>query len=157
MGTNNNWSDLFYYDGYDLFWKTQKTNRPSKDGKAGYYNDQGYRIVMVNGKNYRTHRIIFEMIYGYEPEVIDHINGDTKDNRIENLRDCSHKQNLENTLVYSNNLTGFKGVRKHGDRYTAQITHNYYQHYLGMYDTPEEAHQAYLEARSLLFDTPNRC
>lgn len=112
---------------------------------------------MVRGKNYKVHRIIYEMFNGFCPKVIDHINGDKLDNRIENLRGCdSNKINLENTSVYSNNKLGVKGVRKHGNKYTAQITHNSKQHYLGMFTTIKEASRAYEKAREELFETPNR-
>jgi hypothetical protein len=45
------------------------------------------------------------------------------------------------------NIASTKGYRKTGNKYQAQICYNSKQIYLGMFDTPEEAHQAYLEAR----------
>jgi hypothetical protein len=65
--------------------------------KVGHKNHEGYVYVYVDGKQYFAHRIIWKLETGREPEgVIDHINGETSDNRIENLRDVTHTENMRN-------------------------------------------------------------
>jgi hypothetical protein len=50
----------------------------------------------MNGRLFLAHRLIFELHHGRKPGLIDHINRDRSDNRIENLRECSTSQNLAN-------------------------------------------------------------
>jgi len=69
--------------------------------------------VLVNGRSLQVHRIIWFLIHGSLPSVdmiIDHIDGDPHNNKIENLRLVSHKTNCENLSKYSNNSTGVSGV-----------------------------------------------
>lgn len=77
--------------------------------------------------------------------VVDHINCDKLDNRRLNLRICTRQQNLCNRGSTRQNSTGFKGVYYHPSKgkWSALIKVNYKSHYLGIFDTPEEAHEAY--------------
>lgn len=103
---------LFVYDGGDLI-RLTRNHRSPLGSKAGTINPQGYMVTRVNGKVIANHRIIFTMLNGYSPENhIDHINKNKLDNRIENLREVSHKCNLRNTGNRSNNTSGVKGVRR---------------------------------------------
>ena len=71
-----------------------------KSGKeAGSFNAQLYRVVMIEGKKYYSHRIIYKLFYKKDPGnfVIDHINGCPHDNSIDNLRRCKTKTNLRNS------------------------------------------------------------
>ena len=79
---------------------------------------------------------------------VDHINGDTLDNRRCNLRLVTKKQNQANKRCNYNNALGYKGVRRSGKKYSARL----YQRpsgerakeiYLGTFSTPEEAAMAY--------------
>lgn len=61
---------------------------------------------------------------GVQEEMsVDHINGDSLDNRQENLRICSHLENLRNKKIYRNNKSGYKGVYfdKGKNRWIAQV------------------------------------
>lgn len=80
-------------------------------------NGYGYFQVYIGGVNYLVHRIAWKMHYGEDPiKGIDHINGDGKDNRIENLRVVSQKENLRNSRMRSDNKTGVTGVRWREDK-----------------------------------------
>jgi hypothetical protein len=71
-----------------------------------------YRRVRVNGKDYKLHRLIFKMYYKQEPEFIDHINGDPKDNRPINLRSVTAHENSKNRAIGKRNTSGFLGIKK---------------------------------------------
>jgi hypothetical protein len=78
--------------------------------QAGCLDNKGYRVVSLFGKNYKCHRLAWLYIYGTLPDShIDHINRDTADNRIKNLRLASSMENQANTIGRGSN-TGVKGV-----------------------------------------------
>ena len=79
---------------------------------------------------------------------IDHINGDPLDNRRANLRPCTKAQNNRNRHKIRGEVS-YKGVRKVGERYRAEISHQNKRKSLGYHDTPEEAALAYNEAARL--------
>jgi hypothetical protein len=85
-----------------------------------------------------------------EPEglQIDHIDGDGLNNRRYNLRVVTSAQNNRNTRRPCNNKSGFKGVSwdKGRGKFRASIRTNYKQTHLGMFTSPEEAHEAYCRA-----------
>ena len=76
---------------------------------------------------------------------IDHINGNSLDNRRENLRFCTRSMNMHNRGPQKNNKTGYKGVcfDKSRGKYIASISCNRKQYNLGRYKTAEEARDAY--------------
>jgi hypothetical protein len=124
-------------------------------GKKAGYLINGYWGVKLVYKPHRLNRIIWWMITGNKPdkkEIIDHINGDTLDNRSENLRICSHFENSQNKGMSSNNTSGYKGVTwsKKSKKWQASIRFNNTVKWLGYHDTPELAYAAYCKAASEL-------
>jgi hypothetical protein len=101
-------------------------------------------------KNIPMHRQITNAPEGMQ---VDHINGNTLDNRKENLRICTNQQNQMNRGRANNNKSGYKGVcyrkkkkdmiNEYSKPWQARIKHNQKQIYLGMYKTKEEAARAY--------------
>jgi hypothetical protein len=70
--------------------------------------------IGIGGKNYRAHRLAWLFVHGSLPDVeVDHIDGDGTNNRIENLRLATHKQNGENTKRRRDNVSGRRGVSLH--------------------------------------------
>lgn len=131
-------------DIYD-FLNTFKWSASKKRNK--YY---ATRTEWQKGKNtskvIKMHRLIMNPpTHMY----IDHINGNSLDNRKENLRICSNKQNLRNSGIRKN-PTGFKGVRKRKDLinkpFSARITIDYKEVHLGYFYTAKEAALKYNEA-----------
>ena len=110
--------------------------------------------VRINQRHYTVHRVAWCLVYGENPpEMIDHANGDWRDNRITNLRLASRSQNAANTGVWGHNTSGFKGVcwDNRAGRWRAQIQHNKTHYYLGDFRTPEEAYDAYCNAAIRLY------
>lgn len=112
----------------------------------------GYIRVRLMGKEYRAHRVIWEMFYGSIPEgmLVDHIDRDVYNNRIENLRLATRQQNNANRGNIPGKYNLPKGVTKNGKRFRAKIYFMGQIHCLGTFDTPEEAGVAYTEAAEIL-------
>lgn len=127
---------------------SSRTDRVGK--KMGTKHPEGYLHAKIKGETVGLHRMAWIYVYGREPiDRIDHINGDPSDNRISNLRECSHSQNMQNIReAKSPNKSGYLGVsRAKGcteNPWLAQIQVNMKKIYLGCFPTPEAAHEAYL-------------
>ena len=111
---------LFDYKDGNLFWKHNHRARKVKGQKAGWFNDLGYVCICIRSKQYKLHRLVWTYHNGYLPEgsFLDHINGNPKDNRIENLRLATPHQNQCNSKKRIDNTSGVKGV--HWDRVTGK-------------------------------------
>lgn len=109
----------------------------------------GYVQIMLDRKMYLGHRLAWFYAHGRWPDgVVDHINADPSDNRIGNLRDTTRRLNVAHSKKYSNNTSGFKGVSWNKQRraWAASICVHSKTKHLGMFDTPEAAHSAYMAA-----------
>jgi hypothetical protein len=100
---------LFDYKDGELFWKTDRGSKKVKGLKAGSISN-GYKYVLIRPKNYLLHRIIFLLHHGFCPKVIDHIDGNGLNNKIENLREATLSQNQANYKKRSTNKSGNKNV-----------------------------------------------
>jgi len=115
---------FFYTKNGNLYAKYPYCNRVKKDQQVGCDNGQGYLVVMCRYKLYMVHRVIFFLANGYWPKyVVDHINGDTFDNRPDNLRDCTQGENTRSyAQAHSDSVSKYRGVCKdrHGN-WSAEI------------------------------------
>jgi hypothetical protein len=91
-----------------------------------------YWQMMVRKKKARTHRVIFAIVHGYIPKYIDHIDGNTLNNKIENLRECTQSENSTNSKIRTDNSTGIKGLgfHKSTNRWRGRIKKEGKLHYL---------------------------
>lgn len=146
----NHLCDVFKYDpetGF-IFWSKPRKGI-LKNGVAGTITKRGYVSVMVDGKKLYRHRIAWALTHGEFPHCpIDHINGIKGDDRIENLRLATYSQNGYNRGKTSHNKTGFKGVHvvKRSGKFRSRITVNKEVFTLGVFDTSEDAAEAYQKA-----------
>lgn len=122
-----------------LVWKKVSNNRAKIGQPIGSLTKEGYWRC----KNQLVHRLLWLMTYGELPDKdIDHINGIRNDNRLENLRVVTRMQNLWNRR----NVKGYI-YNPASKKYQARIRKNYETIHLGVYDTAEEATQAYMKAK----------
>ena len=91
------------------------------------------------------HRVVLRTPEG---SYTDHKNGVRHDNRAANLRECTSLQNQQNKKRMCSCKSGFKGVSfvKSRGKWTARIRANGKRHFLGRFETKEQAAKAYAEA-----------
>lgn len=143
---------MFTYDTEtgQIFWSDFQTSA-FRGKPAGTIDAHGYIVLTLKRKKFKAHRIAWLLVYGKWPNgEIDHIDGNKLNNKIENLREASSQLNKWNHVkAQENSGTGFRGVCKHRDKFMADIKVNGKKVYLGLFDTPEMAHQAYIEAKKI--------
>lgn len=138
----------------EFAWRLRTSIRIMPGKLAGTLRPNGYVMVGIDGPQYRAHRLAWLYVHGEWPNGdIDHINGCRADNRIANLRIVSNAVNGQNRQgAQRDNKTGFLGVFKCKQRFQAQVKLNGKITHIGTFDTPEQAHQAYLETKRRLHE-----
>lgn len=111
--TQKKLKELFEYheDGF-LIWKVRAANNVKPTRIAGSMNDAGYRRVTIDGRDYKAHRLIYLFHHGWIPKMIDHEDQNKQNNRIENLRPCTHEQNSANVSCRPNQKSQHKNVHR---------------------------------------------
>ena len=137
---------LVYLNGMILRYSDKTQGNHLKKGWSeakGTINYYGYLVIRINGKHFLKHRIVGYSFLGLDidnpKQQIDHIDRNKLNNNMNNLRIVTNQQNLFNQTA--------KGYHKNGKKFQAQISINGKNINLGMFDTKEEAHQAYLQAK----------
>lgn len=114
-----------------------------------------YLVCHLGGRQEYLHRLAYLYTTGHEPckgFEIDHINGDTHDNRWQNLRLASKSENQQNrvrankSIKATSNLLGVYWSNQKS-KWMARITINRTEIFLGLYDDEQQAHAAYLRAK----------
>lgn len=108
-------------------------------------NGAGYAQGKLYGREVSMHRVIL----GVENEsgvIVDHINRNPLDNRKINLRIADYSVNRVNSRMDSRNKLGYRGIYwdRRNHKFGAKTNVNGIKIHLGLYDTPEEAYEAYL-------------
>ena len=153
MTSETHLSDLLAYEPETgiITWKVTRpgSKKIAPGVVAGCLNGNGYVVIRVNGLLYLGHRLAVFLHTGKWPDgKVDHRNGVKIDNKWLNLRVGTQKLNAQNVRTASkNSSTGFLGVYPSGKRFVAQIGIDGRPKFLGRFNTPEEAHQRYLEEK----------
>ena len=101
-----------------------------------------------DGKTIYMHRQLLNVPQGFE---VDHIDGDPLNNQRENLRICTHAENLRNRKVNKNNTSGYKGVRNNHEKWQGYLMFNGKFINLGNFSDKQKAARAYNEAAKVYF------
>lgn len=129
----------------DISWTTRYAGKSA--GTISEHGKRGARVqyirISMYGSDHYAHRLAWMFMNGPIPAgmEVDHINGDTLDNRIANLRLASHAQNGHNTGLRRNNKSGVKGVSWVASRqkWVATITENGKMRSLGRFEDFDDA------------------
>lgn len=141
--------ELFDYRDGALFWK--KADRARKMGVRAGSGDK-YRRITIMKTPYMESHLVWLYHHGKLPKnQIDHINGVTDDNRVENLRECNQSENNQNRIPPKNNKSGQMGAHwsSHKKRWCARIQVNGKRVHLGYFRELQDAVTAYENGKIL--------
>jgi hypothetical protein len=142
--------ELFDYCETGLFCRKISVSHNTWPGQlvSGSVTPAGYCQFNLAGRKVPYHRAVWFWHHGTWPERLDHINNDPSDNRIENLRECTHTQNMWNAKGRAGQ-TGIKGVvwEKSKERYRVRMRVSGQRLSFGYFKTLDEARSAVQAAR----------
>ena len=115
-------------------------------------SDHGYLRISIDGVFNYVHRVAYRIATGESPMVVDHINGNKLDNRIANLRACTHLGNNQNAGTPTTNTSGYKNVSwsKVAGKWMVQVRQNYKRYHGGLFVCKEEANLVAIRLRNTL-------
>lgn len=118
---------------------------------AGSVVGRGYRKLKIDRKQYWAHRLAWFYVHGEWPtSAIDHRDHNKDNNAITNLRDAGKNINSQNLIAAQRrNKTGLLGVSAHRKKWAAKLLADGKKVWLGVFDTPELAHAAYVQAKRI--------
>lgn len=126
---------------FDKIWNTQNAGKI-----AGCDAHHGYRTITIYGTRYYAHRLAYFHVTGImPPKGVDHKDGNTRNNRFDNLRPADQSQNRANTRASTRSTHGFKGVSIHRGtgKWQASLSVKGERVWLGLHDRLEDAVAAY--------------
>lgn len=144
--------ELFVYRDDGVFVRKTSTSNRVKVGDVVGWSTVGGKYVglCVKGKSEYMHRMVFLYHHGYLPKYIDHIDGDGKNNRIENLREATHPENLMNIPARLNTKSGKKNVYWNSSvqKWAVHVKFNGIAKYFGSFEDIELADLVATEVRN---------
>ena len=152
-------NDLFQYRDNNLYWKERPVNHVDISKPAGTINGTGYRVIMINGNNYRAHRLIYQMFNEHwditdtsRDNSVDHKDRDKLNNNIDNLRVATNSQQQHNTGEQKNNTSGASNVYWHkaAGKWQVLVMVNKKSCYGGLFVNKEDAIAKATEMRNEL-------
>ena len=140
--------ELFNYDpATGLFTNKHSRGRARIGARAGSPSGHGYRKIAIDYGKYYEHHLARLYVYDEWPSEIDHVDGDGSNNAIGDLRVATRAQNNFNS-VRAAGRSGLNGAYREfrGQSWFSKIQVKGQTIRLGTFNTPEEAHAAYLKA-----------
>lgn len=117
---------------------------------AGCVDWAGYLVICFKGQRIKGHRLAWLIIYDEAPpEMLDHIDGCSTNNKISNLRASNVVLNGRNRVEHRNGQLLGTSFRKDNNKWVAQYWNKNKKIYLGQFATELEAHKTYLEKREI--------
>lgn len=153
---NKSTGQCYSPDGLNMLFIFSWRNKEAVENYCWYTREDGYALANdLTGRNkkIRFHRLVLSVETGIPIHLldnVDHINGDTRDNRIENLRNITGTENTRSKIKYSKNVQGYMGVRNFRNRFQSTITCNG-KSYSKVFDTKKEALIHRLKLEYILF------
>lgn len=98
-------SGLFTNPLSQIIWNSRFADKP-----ASTIDPLGYHKIRIFGRQYLSHRVVWKLVTGDDPRIIDHLNGDRGDNRFCNLRDSTARENAKNISLRRRSKSGCNGV-----------------------------------------------
>ena len=141
--------ELFEYKDGQLIWKISRGGSAKKGSVAGRKVKQNYTQIEVDRKTYYLHRLVFIYHNGYCPKILDHIDGNPDNNKLENLREATMSENQMNSKLNVNSSTKMKNVNwnTEANKYRVELSVNGKNKFIGYYNDPELAELVAIEAR----------
>lgn len=141
-------------DTGDFYWLVDRSKAVKAGMRAGCRKVNGRAYITIKKVSYLAYRLAWLYVTGALPkESIDHIDGDTANDRFSNLRDVSMRVNNENQRgAASHSTSGLLGASPSRKRWRAVIRARRKNYCLGTFDTPEQAHAAYVAAKRQLHE-----
>lgn len=154
MITHDRLLELVHYDpDTGIFTNKVRRNNISPIGKVlGTKNASGHLVAQLDKKMYLLHRLAWFYCFKEWPEdILDHIDRNPENNRLDNLREATKVTNSYNSRLRKDNTSGIKGVYfdKRRNLFYSQIVANKQKTFLGYFETKEAAAKAYSEAAKL--------
>jgi hypothetical protein len=152
MLTQEQAHSLFEYKDGVLYWRIRPANCISIGDIAGGTNGtkEPYVRVKIGKERHLIHRVIYLMHYGYMPKIVDHIDNNKSNNKIENLREVTKSQNCLNKKIRKDNLLNIKNVYfyKPNKKYAVKISINGKPQHIGYFEDLELAELVAIESRN---------
>jgi hypothetical protein len=112
---------------------------------------KGYEVVQLYSvskrKRFKVHQLVAIAFLDHNTKgmdlVVDHINSNKSDNRLENLRIITQRDNVAKERILKSNLPTGISIHKKTNKFRSRIFIAGKQKYLGLFNTPEEASEAY--------------
>lgn len=126
-------------------WRKKISAKVVVGKRAGSVNSDGYVSIGILGKSHYGHHLAWLYMTGEWPPRLDHIDCDEGNNAWLNLRIATKSQNAANAPLSAKSKSGFKGVSWHSAGGKWQVHCGHRGGYLGLFDTAEAAHAAYVK------------
>lgn len=145
--------DLFSYEpSSGTFTRLANSGPGDKSPLGPVTNDEGtYQRIMIDGHRYKAHRLAVFYVTGEWPSnQVDHRDTTPANNAFVNLRDATRRLNAQNHRhPHCSNKCGLLGASPSRGRFRAQIKVDGRVRHIGVFDTAEQAHAAYVDAKRI--------